>query len=114
MTKKTTKETRDRKNQQARDKRAAKKAARSKAGAMVSGVSVMVDSPAVPPTIDVFAENAIVGRQPIRTEAARLGASAVRYLRIHAKHPYGARGEQAIVDIAKAAWHAARVESAAV
>jgi len=51
-----------------------------------------------------------------RSKATEFGTKAVRYLRIHAKHPYGKKGEQGIVDIVRAAWRAAlvEVESAAV
>ena len=45
-----------------------------------------------------------------RSEAARLGAKAVGYLRRHARHPYGTRGCAGIVLIARQAWRAALVE----
>ncbi len=46
------------------------------------------------------------------TPAMKLGAELVRFLRIHAKRPYKSRGEQAIVDLAKEAAHAASIELA--
>ncbi len=49
-----------------------------------------------------------------RTLASKLGSELVRYLRIHTKHPYGRRGEQAIVDIAREAAHLGNRELDAV
>ena len=49
-----------------------------------------------------------------RTLASKRGSDLVRYLRIHTKHPYGRRGEQAIVDIAREAAHLGNLELDAV
>ena len=45
-----------------------------------------------------------------RSEATRLGSKAVGYLRRHARHPYGVRGCEGIVLIARQAWRAALIE----
>lgn len=45
-----------------------------------------------------------------RTLASKMGSELVRYLRIHTKHPYGRRGEQAIVDLARDAAHLGHLE----
>jgi hypothetical protein len=45
-----------------------------------------------------------------RSEATRLGAKAVGYLRRHARRPYGVCGCDGIVVIARQAWRAALVE----
>jgi len=71
----------------------------------VASTGPRTESPAAP---------APVAHAPRRntTPAMKLGAELVRYLRIHAKHPYGPRGQQAIVDLAKQAAHAASLELA--
>jgi hypothetical protein len=43
--------------------------------------------------------------------AQRLASELTRYLRIHSKHPYGRRGEQAILDLAGRVTQAAQQES---
>ena len=48
-----------------------------------------------------------------RSEATRLGAKAVGYLKRHARRPYGVRGCDGIVVIARQAWRAALIETEA-
>jgi hypothetical protein len=52
-------------------------------------------------------------RARLLSPAAKRGADLVRYLKIHAKHPYGPRGQEAIVKIAREAGHLASLELAA-
>jgi hypothetical protein len=49
-------------------------------------------------------------RRSLLSPAERKGAELVRYLRIHRQHPYGTRGENAIVRLAVEAGHLARLE----
>jgi hypothetical protein len=44
------------------------------------------------------------------TPAQRRGADLVRYLRIHAKRPYGDRGIRALVELAQEVGHLANLE----
>ncbi len=44
------------------------------------------------------------------TPAQLLGSQLVRFLRVHAKHPYGTRGQEAIVTLAREVGHAANIE----
>lgn len=49
-------------------------------------------------------------RARLLTPAAKRGAELVRYLRIHAKRPYGKRGENAILDMAREVGHLGRLQ----
>jgi len=49
-------------------------------------------------------------RRATASPAARRGSDLVRYLRIHAKKPYGARGENALVALAKEVGHLGNIE----
>lgn len=65
---------------------------------------------------DVTSPAAVVARvaRVKRTLASKMGSELVRYLRIHTKHPYGRRGEQAIVDMACEIAHMGNLELDAV
>jgi hypothetical protein len=63
-------------------------------------------APAAPP--------APMRRARLLTPAQKRGSELVRYLRIHTKTPYGARGQRAIVELAKEVGHLARVELDAI
>lgn len=49
-------------------------------------------------------------RQATATPAQRRGSELVRFLKIHAKHPYGTRGENAIVKLAREVGHMGNAE----
>jgi hypothetical protein len=63
--------------------------------------ATLTPTPANPPRLS---------RARLLTPAARRGSELVRYLRIHAKHPYGKRGEGAVVELAREVAHLARVQ----
>lgn len=65
---------------------------------------------------DVTSPAAVVARvaRVKRTLASKMGSELVRYLRVHTKHPYGRRGEQAIVDMARETAHLGNLELDAV
>jgi hypothetical protein len=49
-------------------------------------------------------------RRATASPAQRRGAELVRFLRIHAKRPYGPRGENATIALAREVAHLARLE----
>ena len=103
-------------NLKLRNKRAAKKQARVfaplPAMADVTAPQDVTPAPvvAVAPTPVVSATMRPGSRVRNTSPAMKLGAEVVRYLRLHDKKPYGKRGEQALVEMARNAAHVANVE----
>jgi hypothetical protein len=75
-----------------------------------------IATPSAPPVAAVATPRAPKPRPAARTRRAtaspaqRRGADLVRFLRIHTKKPYGARGQNALVALAKEVGHLANIE----
>lgn len=69
-----------------------------------------VSSPLLPPDAGAYYVPRTVAPRPIPVpcgQAGELGAKAAKALRLHARTPFGPRGETWIVNVARAAWRAA-------
>lgn len=106
-------------NLRLRNKRAVKKQARVFAALpAMTDLTAPQDEPVVTPAPVVEVAPTPVVSAPMRpgsrvrntSPAMKLGAEVVRYLRLHDKKPYGKRGEQALVEMARKAARVANVE----
>ena len=73
------------------------------------------ETPAPTPAPQPVAPAPAITSSPTRaalSPAARRGMEAVRYIRIHLRKPYGTRGQEGIVNIAREAAHLALQELA--
>ena len=72
--------------------------------------TVKPDAPPVAPVQASKPRPVARTRRATASPAQRRGADLVRFLRIHSKKPYGTRGENALVALAKEVGHLANIE----